>query len=989
MKTTMTLLRAGIALLYAAESLLASAPVKPAPLIVQIYLVDRSGSIGEFNPPETMQPALLHCVNLAELSQQPVSIAVIFFGAGGVHVVGDEHGMPTAAYATLRHELTTKWPKPEGETPMDAAFATALKMVHALPRDSQVTVVLMSDGEPSSGRLRPEDFPEIATEMKHRREAIIKKYQGFPPEIVQHCVRDLEQAWATPCTEEFTQLYRKQIQAEFQRTLEHATALAKEKVRFVTVDFAGGIPALRDIHQTAGGTTEDLVLTKPSAVIGKLHALGLTKLPRVVVPPPQSHDAQPNSFQSATDVILDPIASAAVITVEFRPAIVDFANNVSLVATVEGKELRFSPQSDDLQCQLAIDGKGNIATATLILDAIPKDGRVTIRFESPRGSLHVPASTVYTYLRLSEGTTIDFRPSFTPPEALPPYAVSSNHRAVWTCALRTKGDPKPYQLRGVEAVLCHTRTRTASRLEMKADPQSPGVFASEEMALPMGCYDAELHLLFPSGAKFSVTLPRHIDSVIRDEAITLEVCQPGASLQNPAGNLIGHIDFGPLGDKATSKTVIIVLRTLETDYPVTVAPSTLIADAQGTSPHQPWITFDKPQVTLQPGRAEKLRAVLTLPKQIEEAIQDGPFEGKLSLVRPDLQQPIPLKRYTKICGVDENEPVERVTFTLARPNMTIMAYHACRNRIKLTSDHKITLPIHISIGQPFQRTVTIEVTHDSLLPRDVTALPAAIFTDADGREVPAVRLVPVTDMPLTQQIVPGESGRWVLHFAVDNDCPTDKVFGTLDLSAPGMNTQHVSVFVERRNPLLAATIRVACGILAALCAIVAIQAIVRRFRARDFRTGQTHILTPKRPLKGALAVAAARNGTIQLTSEETMKVSRHGEPKPKLCAPQRPVSIDPSEVTPSRPLRLELCSPDGKPSQSFEITECLATDDGSPEVHLEVASGEGADQQRAQHSRRVRSMLAVAAASGLLAMTIGYPIVITSAQWLFDFFTFS
>ena len=132
MKTTTTLLRAGIALLFAAESLLAGAPVKPSPPIVQIYLVDRSGSIGEFKPPETMQPALLHCVNLAELSQQPVSIAVIFFGAGGVHVVGDEHGMPTAAYATLRHELTTKWPKPDGETPMDAAFATAVKMVHAL-----------------------------------------------------------------------------------------------------------------------------------------------------------------------------------------------------------------------------------------------------------------------------------------------------------------------------------------------------------------------------------------------------------------------------------------------------------------------------------------------------------------------------------------------------------------------------------------------------------------------------------------------------------------------------------------------------------------------------------------------------------------------------------------------------------------------------------------------------------------------------------------
>jgi hypothetical protein len=524
---------------------------------------------------------------------------------------------------------------------------------------------------------------------------------------------------------------------------------------------------------------------------------------------------------------------------------------------------------------------------------------------------------------------------------------------------------------------------------MKPDPQSPGVFASEETPLAAGCYDAELHLLFTSGAKFTVTLPRHIESVLRDEAIALEVCQPAIDSRNPTGNLIGHIDFGPLGDKVTSKAVIIVIRSLETDYPVTVAPSIVVADSQGTSPRLPWVVFDRPQVTLQPGRAERLRAVLTLPNQIEEAIQDGRFEGKLSLVRSDVQQPVPLRRYTKICGVDENEPVERVTFTLARPTMTITARHACRNRIKLTSDNKISLPIHISIGQPFQRTVTIEVSHDSVVPRDVTALPAAIFTDADGREVPAVRLVPVVDMPLTQQISPGDSGRWIFQFAVDNDCPTDKIFGTVDLSAPGMSTQHVSVLVDRRKPLLAATIRTACAILAALCAALALQAIIRRFRARAFRTGQTHVLTPHRPLNGTLSVAGGRNGTIQLTCEEAIKVSRPGDSKPKLYAPQRPISIAPSEVTPSRPLRLEVCSPDGKPSQNIEITEFLTAEDGSPEAHLEVTSGEVADQQRARHARRIRSMFAVAAASGLLAATIGSPLVIASAQWLYDFFTFS
>ena len=260
-----------------------------------IFLVDYSGSIAGFNPPDTTQALLLHAINLAELAQQPVTIAVVFFGGNGVRVVGDPQGMPTAAYATLRQVLAN-WPKPTGATPMDEAFAAALKIVRKLQRDCSATVMLLSDGQPESGHLHPEDFPAIAAEMTHRREAITKKYQGFPPEILQHYLRQLEQEWATPGTEEFNRLYRVQLTAEFERTLEHAAALAKGKVRFVTVDFAGGIPELATIHQAAAGTPGDLVLTSPNAVIGKLHGLGLTALPRVVLPPSRSYDAQPGAF---------------------------------------------------------------------------------------------------------------------------------------------------------------------------------------------------------------------------------------------------------------------------------------------------------------------------------------------------------------------------------------------------------------------------------------------------------------------------------------------------------------------------------------------------------------------------------------------------------------------------------------------------------------------------------------------------------------------
>ena len=105
--------------------------------------------------------------------------------------------------------------------------------------------------------------------------------------------------------------------------------------------------------------------------------------------------------------------------------------------------MTFSSQNDDLQCQLAVDGKGNVATATLMLEAIPKEGHVSFQFESPRGSLHVPACTVYTYLRLPEGTEADFRPAFSPPEIAPPYTVSP---------ITTWSGPAPPDQRGPETL---------------------------------------------------------------------------------------------------------------------------------------------------------------------------------------------------------------------------------------------------------------------------------------------------------------------------------------------------------------------------------------------------------------------------------------------------------------------------------------------------------------------------------------------------------
>ena len=150
-----------------------------------VFLVDHSDSMRHFQPPDTIQACLLHLLDLARFSGQPCRVAVIFFGGDGVTVLGDEQGQPTAAHAALRQDLINRWPKPAGATPMDEAFEEALRMIRRLPRQGDVSVVLMSDGQPSSGRLRPKDFPSIAKGMERRRQTLLKKYQGFPPEIGQ------------------------------------------------------------------------------------------------------------------------------------------------------------------------------------------------------------------------------------------------------------------------------------------------------------------------------------------------------------------------------------------------------------------------------------------------------------------------------------------------------------------------------------------------------------------------------------------------------------------------------------------------------------------------------------------------------------------------------------------------------------------------------------------------------------------------------------
>jgi hypothetical protein len=962
-------------------------PLSPVRSTILIFLHDTSASTRKSPTPGTAQAALLHMVNLAELSKQPVSIAVVCFGGDGVTVFGDGN-KPTAAYAKLRSELTTQFPSPAGATPMDEGFEKTLQMVRELTGNEHVCVVLMTDGQPDSGKLRPEDFPDIAAEIERRRKAVLQKYQDFPPGIIQHYASQFESEIRTPGTETFNQIYEPQRRLEFQKTLEHAAALGKQGVRLVTLNFGPPIPQLQEIHRAAAATPTDMVVTDPNQVIAKLHALGVTALPRIVIPPPLDCPAQPGSFTTTIEAPLDPIAEAALVTLEFAPAIAGFDRHATLKAIVGGNELPFASSNTDTHRMLAFDAKGNVATATILLDTIPSDARAVFRFESPSGSLHVPACTAYTFLRLSESVSADFRPSFASQESIGPFRVSPDHSTIFRAQLRTEGEPKPYPLQQVEVVLHDVRTRAVLRLGTHPDPQSPGVFLSDKTRVPAGIYDAELHLILESGAAFSLTLHRHLTSETTAEAIYVEIPPRTADAVDDMSASPSHIDFGQIGDVEATRSIVLTLRSLDTQYPITAIPSFTLADPQGSVPSDPWITFDPPRLVLPPGRAEKLRLTLRLPDRIEENIEDGPFEGKLILLNSDLGQPLVLRRYEKIVGADDDAPVDRITFTLKRPSFILKAPYTFRNWLKTGSDGSLSLPIFVSIG-PLERQVTFEVAHDGRDLRTITVLPSQSFVDSSGRRLPSARLVPAEGAELTQDIAPGHTGRWCFRFFSDEDCSVERAFTTIDVSAPGLATQHLSVVLKRRDPPLASTIRIACWIAAGVCLCFALVALFCRFRIRRFVTGAAYVLSLQKPLRGALVVQAGRRRGTQIVSEGPLRVNFPGERKARNIPARRPLPIDPDAISPARPLILQVLRPDGSEGPRLAVNEVILGSDGNPELCVDVTSGGSFDDQRVRSGRSFRRAVLAGAVCILLAATLHYPGVIRGAQWIHDFFNIS
>lgn len=949
-----------------------------------IYLVDRSKSYNDLVPPDQTQALLLHHCDLLSLSGSQTKIGVIYFGvANDVAIVGDAEGMPTNATGAVKHRLLKEFPEALGATPMDVAFEQATKLISKLPKETKVTVVMLSDGSPGSGRLRPDAFREVADELNKRREAEVKKLQakGFPPKIRERVLANFDLVYSDLANQEARQLYEQvQLKAEFKKVLECAEAMAQAKVRFVTVDFSNGaLPELFDIHGKAAGLPEDFVKTPADEVIGRLFELGLTKLPEVVRQDVVSHPADAKEFSKEFAIDLDPLATESVVTWQFQPAIPDFAKTLKMALRLGTRDVEINPNNNDDQVTLAVDGKGNLATVAVKLNEGLKLSRVALQLTSPNQSRSMPAVKCYSHFRLPTGLRGDIRPVHLDQSSNLPATVAPTQSLVWKCGLLTDATSQYRPVKSLDAAFRNRKTGASIKLLLKQDASTPGAFVSEPMQLPLGEYEAVLSFVAATGAAFQYEIRSAVISVLKSERASLQV---GYSSDGEHDTRIpNQLAFGELGDEVAGRTIEFVIRTIELDYPINVEPSVVLTDVNG---HliQNWFTSDRKRVELPPGKPVKFRLQVRLPETFESAIEDGAFEGQFVLTRTDTQQPLELQAFESVIGTDPDAPVSRVSFTLNRPQLEFASPWSLRNWIKDKGEGQLDLPVRVTIGLPLQRQVKLEIVNHSVIPRKLTVMPAGRVTDATGSSVPGLMLLP-QDSGASSRDVPSEkSETWVFEFSAEANVPATGAFTAFDITGEGIQPQRITVRIQGRDPLLLNHLRWGLIAVGVVCGFWMIVAGARRVRAARFASDRSLVLTPQAAIPQLLEIEPARNGGLRVIPLNDATCTMPGEKRPRRYRTRQSIELPP-EVSPERPVIIEISTDDPDEPNVIQVNEVVAEDDLC-ELHAEVVTNAGADRavSRARRAQWLHSTAVVGSVLSLL--TLHRPLAITAWQWLFD-----
>jgi uncharacterized protein YegL len=945
-----------------------------------ILLHDYSGSMILLE--DISQAITSHLLNLAQLASagQQVRVAVVLFGGDGVFVLG-EGDQPTAAVRALHDQVLNKWRTPVGGTPMDAALATVVAMVTAKELQGwETTVVLFTDGEPDSLTLRPTEFPEIKKRMDAQVAAAVRGFGDFAPDDIARLKARKETALHDLGTAEGMSLYRVQKELEFAKTKEYAAALRKAGVRLVTVDYVGKSAALREIHEAGGGKPRDLIEAIPaSSAIEKLHAAEVLAPGGVLAQEPLRVEAA-KTTERLTPVHLESIASQALVTVVFDRGVERFETQATLEALVAGRSIPFQALGD-AGAALSRNGTGKVVAAHLLLDTLPPDGQVALRWRST--TLAAPACTVYVHFRLSDDLLVDLRPSHVDANARPCFTVPPTRAARWVIGLRSKTSGKAHAFKSVEVSLRDVRRDHEVRLVGVPDTGT-GAFLSEPTKLPVGTYDARLRVVLPGGSQATLLLPRHVECRPAEELITLEFPHRAGGASKNASAQPGHVHWGELGDDKTKAVVELIARSRGFDYPAAVDITVDgLADSQGNSPKSGWVTVTPRTVTLEPGKAQRILLQIKVPDTIEEVLSDGPFRGVLNFTRSGDSQALPVKRFQPLAGIPDDDLPNEVAFTLRRPRLALKAPWALRDRLHPRWDGTPSLTVPVSIAQPFRRSLTFVVAHDSVLPRPVKVDASSIFLDDQDRHVSAVRIDAGPEGAEAKEVAPGGTGTFLFNLVVDGELDR-RAEGTITISAPGFAPLHVPIVVEPRRPLLGQPIRSFLSVALACATALALLSALRWLWFRRCRSGRDFLLRPGQSLFGRLTFRVNERGEASLLALQPVRYGLDADRRKAPASENQPLRISLKDLTPANPLQVEQADPEGD-AWRLTVRDYHET---PPELHGEILEAPEESKLCGQARGRTLGWLTLAITAAIGGATLFWPTVVTACQWLLDLVTF-
>lgn len=951
-----------------------------SPPELMIFLGDVSNSRKQ-QPPDTTQAMILQFLEVASLSDQPVQVAVVLFGGdqNKVHVIGDDQGQPTAALDTLRKRVLDQWVPLGGATPMDAALQRVQEMVQQHPRAGRITIVSSGDGRPDSGQLRPQDFPEVQIELERQLKQI--RNQKFPPAIEQQAVAVRRRLLLDISTAEGRKLYdQQQLPAEFARCLSLAGDFkARRNLRLISLDFAGGIPELRQIHDAAGGRETDYLILEPHQIIERLHDLGLTTLRKVVVPQPRTLPAAAQTFDLTLQESVAEIAAGSLFSLRFDPPIEDFDRHVQLSARVDGQEFRFQQQAPgDPRALLAVDTSGRVVLATLNVPQRPQSGQVSFHYQSPRHSWSVPTITVFRHFRLRDDLQLQVRPESLPPEDNTCYSFPPGVPFPLVAELAQTGDGTAATLKSFEAVFRQTRGGQPGggqplRVSFLPDPHAVGRFRSDNpVSFPPGHWDLAAHLVLPSGTPVILERPEYFQVQQADEHLTV---QPDEQTTATPGGL----DFGEKGDVQSTGTLWLTLRSANLEYPVPVEVAVVeLTDQAGGVIPEAWMQPRGPAIALFPGRAQRVALDLQLPPHFPAELTDGLITGRVLVRRTDLDLPLELRPFS--AGARET-PIDEVRFVLRRPTWQVQF---AGSSARLRESEMPELSLNLDVGLPWQDDLELTLSHSSATERTATMTVTGPFHDEQGREISGLSLLPLEEGSTTLTVSPQQTATVRYRLSVPEGVEFQQATGYLQISAPGMDPVLVPVSIGLRDPLLGSAMRRGLLLLAGLLAVLLVRSVWQRGRLARDQTEAERVLTVEQadPRLGTLAPLG--RGRVVLESGPPLSVRRQSETR------WRPVSgrlrIAPTDLSVSNPL---LISHAGDEDDRFTValTDLLSDADGQPELHGYVLSSGAFGVAAEQLTRQLRRRLLLLAGLGALIVWFFHPAVLRWLQWGLDHLT--